>query len=388
MKANPGGTIGPGDVVGRDQLIGALWQLLEKQSLHLTSERRIGKTTILRKMKAEAPHHTLCFMRDLEGLRTPQQLVEALYQDVEPFLRRADRALLRFQDLLSSLGGTQVGDVKLPQFAQHWKNLLSELVDDLLRADSGTVIFLWDELPLFLLNVAKEVGEAAAIEVLDVLRSLRQQREKVRMVFTGSVGLHQVIASLRRGMRYANDPTNDMRIVEVPPLTPQDGATLAALLIDGEGLTVEPGVADFARRVSEAAAHIPYYIHFLIARVKLEGIRPRADTAEEYVQALISDPNDPAHFHYYRERLRVYYPAEEEAIALASLDVVAGAPSPLAFGDLLNRVHHTIPTAKREVVRDTLTLLERDHYIIRTLLDGKYEFRYAIVRRWWKFHRN
>ena len=53
MRANPGGIVGPEDVIGRDDLIAELWQTLEKQSVVLTSERRIGKTSVIRKMKDE-----------------------------------------------------------------------------------------------------------------------------------------------------------------------------------------------------------------------------------------------------------------------------------------------------------------------------------------------
>jgi len=65
--------------------------------------------------------------------------------------------------------------------------------------------------------VKQAEGEAAAMEVLDVLRSIRNDTHPYEMVFTGSVGLHQVLNMLRKG-GYANDPTNDMRTVEVLPL--------------------------------------------------------------------------------------------------------------------------------------------------------------------------
>lgn len=52
MRANPGGQLAPENVVGRDRLIAKLWDILTQQSVVLTSERRIGKTQIIRKMKA------------------------------------------------------------------------------------------------------------------------------------------------------------------------------------------------------------------------------------------------------------------------------------------------------------------------------------------------
>ena len=50
MKANPGGLVAPQDVIGRDKLIAKIWMRLEQQSLILSAERRMGKTTIIKKM--------------------------------------------------------------------------------------------------------------------------------------------------------------------------------------------------------------------------------------------------------------------------------------------------------------------------------------------------
>lgn len=49
MKANPGGEISPSDTVGRDKLINRLWETLAHQSVVLVSERRMGKTTVVKK---------------------------------------------------------------------------------------------------------------------------------------------------------------------------------------------------------------------------------------------------------------------------------------------------------------------------------------------------
>jgi hypothetical protein len=52
MRSNPGGYIPPGQVIGRDTQIRRYWNVLEGRSLVLSAERRMGKTTIIRKMEA------------------------------------------------------------------------------------------------------------------------------------------------------------------------------------------------------------------------------------------------------------------------------------------------------------------------------------------------
>lgn len=383
MRANPGGTIGLGDIVGRDLLVQRLWGILQGQSVVLTSERRIGKTCVISKMKGECSDpNIVCVLRDLEELRSPQEFVELLYNDVEGLLPRTDRARLKFQQLLSKLGGFEVHNLKIPQLTPHWKNLLFALVEDLLEDNERTVVFLWDELPLFIHNVSRSSGEPAAMEMLDALRSLRQRHSRLKMVFTGSVGLHLVIQALRRG-NYVNDPTNDMQLVEVCPLDEVDGISLAAQLIEGEGIEM-PASAPLARAVSEAADHIPYYIHCLVARMSGSEAPVTETSVQEHLDSLICDPNDPAHFRHYRERLNAYYAPEERAIALAALDALAFADQPQSFENLLNLIRHSLPQAAPQAVRETLSLLSKDHYISRPPGARGYGFRYAVVRRWWK----
>ena len=53
LRLNPGGALAPEEVVGRDLLIAKLWTTLDRQSVMLTAERRMGKTSVLNKMLAE-----------------------------------------------------------------------------------------------------------------------------------------------------------------------------------------------------------------------------------------------------------------------------------------------------------------------------------------------
>src|SRR6202162_2743292 len=94
MMANPGGVLAPEDVVGRDNLIDLLWRVLEVQSVVLTSERRIGKTSVIRKMVADPDPHRVCFLRDIEGFRSPSEFIEGIYADVEPILSKREKARL------------------------------------------------------------------------------------------------------------------------------------------------------------------------------------------------------------------------------------------------------------------------------------------------------
>src|SRR5262249_12770071 len=240
MKANPGGQISPSDIIGRDGLIQRLWRILERQSLVLSAERRMGKTCIVKKMIAEASHDKLPIYHDLEGVRTPLEFAEIVFRDVEGYLRLRNQIAGRARQWLAHLTGMELGGIiKFPDsVADKWKELLIHTIENLVEHLDCTVIFFWDEMPLMLYNIKQRSGEDAAMEMLDVLRSLRQMHSDLRMVFTGSVGLHNVITSLKRA-GYANDPTNDMDTIDVPPLSPAAAQELVGRLLEGEGLSTD-----------------------------------------------------------------------------------------------------------------------------------------------------
>ncbi len=59
-----------------------------------------------------------------------------------------------------------------------------------------------------------------------------------------------------------------MATLEVPPLDPEDGCCPASLLLKKEGVETLTDAGKISKAVSEAAGHIPNYIHWLVSRVR------------------------------------------------------------------------------------------------------------------------
>ncbi len=207
IKPNPGGIIDPQNVIGRDKLIADIWERLEQQSIILSAERRMGKTTVIKKMEAEAGKHQIALYRDLEGIKSVVGFVEAIWQDVAAYLSRIKRTSKTVQGFLRAFQGVEIKGFKIPELiAPQWDKLLSAIIADLLSAQESQVIFFWDEVPYLLDNISKNKPEEA-MQLLDVLRSLRHNYPQIRMVFTGSIGLHHIVNKLKDS-GYRNDPTN------------------------------------------------------------------------------------------------------------------------------------------------------------------------------------
>lgn len=137
-------------------------------------------------------------------------------------------------------------------------------------------------------NIKRYNGEPLAEHVLNTLRSLRQMHPGLRMVYTGSIGLHHVITSLKRS-GYANAPTNDMYKVDVPPLSPEDAQELAQRLLAGEAMQTA-GAVQLAQDIANAVDNWPYYIHHLVDELRNRG--PDTPIAEIVDDCLMTS-NDP-----------------------------------------------------------------------------------------------
>lgn len=401
MKANPGGQIDLAEVVGRDRLIDQIWDTLEQQSIRMTAERRIGKTTIIRKLCAEPRPGWVPIFQDLERYHTARDFALSVYREAERFLGTHKRVARRSRALFKALGGTEVGGIiKLPELKDDapWQDILACAIQDLMQErerNDQRPLFLWDELPYMLASIRQQEGEPAAMAVLDTLRALRQTHGAagLRMVLTGSIGIHHVIAALKR-QNYANSPLNDTYPLEVPPLDAAPAEYLAARLIEGEQIT-SACPSDTAEAVARLADGFPFYIHHIVKALKYAAhtAPAGADPAlvERVVVQQLTDPNDPWELNHYRDRIPIYYGADSEQAVLGILDGIAAraaGPEPIAVSvnDLLAEAKASGTLDDRDRLIRLLRLMEQDHYLSRDA-SGGYRFRFPLLQRWWRLAR-
>lgn len=386
MKSNPGGNLPIPWILGRERLIATLWEILEVQSVNMTAERRIGKTSVIRKMHAEPRAAWLPVLMDLERIHTADEFACAVYEQVRQFLSRWRFVAHKAKQIWEGIGGTEIGGVlKIPESkGKHWKTLLTGSIEDLdAQQTEKRLVFFWDEMPYMIDSIRRRDGEETAMEVLDVLRSLRQNRHGFRMVLTGSIGLHHVLAALKKG-DYKNEPVNDLALVEVPPLDRPDAQELARQLIQGERLQTADE-AQSAAAIAEQADGFPFYIHSIIRHLKTSGNTADPDRVAAAVSEQLLSANDPWELRHYRDRIKSYYPGEEK-IVTAILDHVATRPDQGGVNDILAAVKAQVSFDDRERLLEVLKLLQRDHYLTRAA-DGRQRFKFSLIQRWWTLDR-
>jgi len=380
----------PRKIVGRDAFIEEIWLIMHRKSLYMNDLRRIGKTEILRKMLAEIQPGWIAAFSDLEGTHTAEEFAALVYKDSAAVLSSRKQSFRKMSTILGKAAGTEImGIIKLPDGqAAPWKDVLRNTFDDIsetLRESDASqrMVFFWDEVPYLIENIAKRQGKDTAMQVLDILRELSQRHDNIRLLLTGSIGIHHVLRSLwEKG--YKGSPLNHMDLIQPGPLEPEHAVPFADSEIKRRGLACQDA-APCAAALAEAVSHVPFYIEKLIARLPLnESLTPQRIDAE--LEKELRSDNSDWDLDYYRRRVKAVF-GEHERLALAILDAIATATAPaLSFQEIRALINARMATDD-EVLREHLKLLCMDHYLVRNDTNA-YHFYLPLIRRWWKINRS
>lgn len=394
MKANPGGQIDSADIIGRDAVITELWERLAQQSIVLTAERRMGKTTIIKQMVKEHGLEVFPVYRDLEKVVSPAEFVSNVLTDISNYQKGIKWVEGLFEKFTKNFAGWQIGNIiKIPESStDRWKEILENAIEYVMkhplfvddwedRQKGKQIIFFWDELPMMLDNFLKrEHGALIAMEVLDTLRALRQTYPELRMVYTGSIGLHHVVSKLKDA-GYNNAPTNDMYTHDLQPLNSSDAIDLATRLLEGENVAITDRSA-IATEISQQVDRIPFYIHHSILKLKNLRQQIAPNLVKEQIDLVLCDPN-PWDMNHYQERIKNYYRDGSNEIALIILDTLAVSTIGLNLEQIRDR---NLAIQDLELLRTVLKLLRQDGYLVMNI-DRTYSFRYGLIQRYWQYQR-
>lgn len=392
--------VAPAGVVGRDRLIQRIWQRLSDKSVRFLAERRVGKTSVLKKMAAEPPAGFHPIFLDLEKVHSVDRFVEVLLGELKSLMSTKDKAAKGFGDILAMFGGTEVaGMVKIPELGKRdWQKAIEKTFQAICANNPDKVIVLmFDELPYMLQSIAIQDAKSGATDnfalaILDTLRAARQENANMRMIFCGSVGLHHVLNSLR-GNTHASQPVNDMPPVEIHPLQMPDAVELTKNLMIKERVVVAPEHIDvIANRIATQTDCVPFYIERIVSRLAEQDEPVVESSVDKMINRQLIDDKDDWEMQHFRDRLEIYYKGsvvdvngrilQRHLVSRRILDHIACKDQPQSIDDVWAAVKSKMALDDRDAVIELLSLLAQDHYLIAD--DSKsYSFRFPLIRRWW-----
>ncbi len=383
-----GSALDPGDVVGRDDLILRMLQLLaDGNNLLITDPRRMGKTAVLDRLVNE-PRPTSgprfeAVRIDYEGVDSAAEFLTRTVKELVSHAtlgRRVAQALRPWVEVTGKVSGSAVGEVTIK--ATQKDRSAAEILDGVLSSaaanlaeDHTVLIVAMDEVPMAIANVVASgaAGHAEADRLLQTMQRVRKSSRSIRWIVTGSIGFHHTL----RGVNASPQPLiSDLRSVTVGPLDPDGARTLVRRLARGIGVTFAAGASD---ALIEECNRFPYFIQALMAKADDEGRGGDTLTVAD-VEALmigyLDDPDRARVDDHTINRITLYYGDQAET-ARQILDRLLSGPCSTT------KIDGTSATPAE--VSATVTLLIQDHYLTRN--GDEVSWRYPLVARMWARNR-
>ena len=391
IKNTVGRPVSGGNFFDREAEQRAIWRHLDSDNLLLLAPRRVGKTSLMRRLADLSERHGFqAAYLSVSDVRSELAFIEKLYRAVASMevagrvLQRVSQSpvgkLLKRVKKVELLGAT----VEFEDDAEgQWADLGRALANALAEHDARWLLMV-DELPVFVMSLVRE--DASGVRARDFLNWFREVRQSqmdeadnVRWLLAGSIGLDTVAARLGLG-----DTINDLRLVQLGAFSNDAADTFLSALATSYGFTLPKPVRQ--KIVSRLGWAIPYYLQLVFAELRSQwaetGENPGVDEVERAFETLLS-PAKKAYFDYWRQRLREELGRPECDFALDVLGAAAESPGGVTKDVLLQVLSGQVADVddRAELLRYLLDTLESDGYLVAEA--GRYRFRSALLREFW-----
>ncbi|MDP8170601.1 hypothetical protein QJU96_04770 [Pasteurella skyensis] len=378
-------------IFGRKIVIKHIWHILEENSILLTAERRIGKTEVLKQLRDESRNDYIVIFSDLEGVSTPVEFVEDILQKIKDHRSLKGQVISYFSNLRRLFDGVEISNViKIPNSKEiQWKKELKSIITEVCNNNPDKkILFLWDEIPYMLNNIKEQNPDTNfSVDILDTLRELRQENKNLRMIYTGSIGIHHVLSKVKTNAPIQS--INDLHIEKLCPISDTDAIEMARYrFIEVEKLA--PEIDDnLLREICQFCDNVPYYIEKMI---KFLEETPSIHNIEIQLRQLLRNHSSNLNLEHFRARLKDYYLGEiadvngkrtlKHTLAKSLLNHIAvneNTSIDECFSQL--KLDYAFSFEHRDEMIELLRLLTEDHYLIKT--DKGYQFAFSMIRNWW-----
>lgn len=377
MKNVVGQTPRGKDFYPRDSIINRIYRRLESGNhLYLSAPRRSGKTSIMRALE-DNPHEGYIFVYlNVEDCNDQEDYFRLLAEELEKNTAQgklgklSEKAKGVLKDFMERVKKVKIAGLEIETAGTSEKPSYSEAFEQLLRDlenDHSTIVIMVDEFPVAVENMAKAKGNEAAVRFLHANRGMRQRAQSgIRFIYTGSIGLPNVARKL--------DPSptiNDLNIVEIPPLTTEEGLDMSRKIFAEYGTEVEESVIIYM--LDEIKWLMPFFIQLVIQLLIDELESEKGSVTREMVDKVLlraANHRNNVYFASYLDRLAKTLPTDQCETAKTILAEIAAKE----FAEPQN--------FQQKNAQLVLEALEYDGYIHEQ--GGQYRFNSPILRMWWK----
>ncbi|MCY7361714.1 MAG: AAA-like domain-containing protein [Ignavibacteria bacterium] len=352
-------------------------KLKETRNISIAAPRRVGKSSFMLHLLNNEVQGYLCTYVITESINESNEFFKKIYKTLIGLLNKGGKFKQFFDDLFKRL---EIKKISLTEI-EFGKNEIDYYEEILLlckevKLNEDKIILMIDEFSQTLENIITDQSREAARNFLHQCRELRNNldvKSKVSFVYTGSIGLENLVLSI-------DEPRSitDLGHFNIPPLSKEEANNLIIQIIDGD--PIQFNEAETAYFLGKLNWLLPYFIQVMMS--EMEGIckeKGQDSISIEIIDlAFIKALENRSYFEHWLVRLRSIFKGTDFSCAKEILKIAA-KNNGIGYYELQN----TITKYNIEDPAPLINILLHDGYLVKDEEKETYRFNSPLLQAWW-----
>ncbi|MDW7681524.1 MAG: ATP-binding protein [bacterium] len=382
MRIQTGSPVSGDDFYKRQHLIDKIWDLIDSGNhVLIAAPRRVGKTSLMYYLRDNPKKNFSFLYLDTESINNGNEFFRRVVNKVlkTDFIKASQKALSfleKHKPTIKKVGleGVEFGVLEDLDYL----DMLTRILKATACADKKLIIML-DEFPETLENIIDDEGENKGRHFLQSNRELRHDRElcnNVQFIYTGSIGLENVVSKLN-----AIETINDLARLKIPPLQSAEAIELINLLQKNLSFQLSKSLISYILQKIEWL--IPFYIQSVLQELKFlfRDEKPKSITKTIIDRAFERMLEQRNHFENWHTRLRKALKATNDYNFVKELLNITSEKDSINSNEIFNLA---VKYKLEKIYKDLVGSLVYDGYINNEDDNHVYRYNSPILKMWWR----
>lgn len=365
----------------RPKLTNEIWRIIQSGSNMLfVAPRRVGKTSVLFYLEDNPLDKFRPLYIITESINDENDFFKRLYSHVFRLLDGVDKFSRQIKNLVGKNRISEItkSGVKLEDVDLDYYDALIKLFE-VLDLDGDKLVIMIDEFPDTVKNIIRNKSEEEALRFLQrnrELRHLAKVKEKSQFIYTGSIGLENVVSSIN-----ASSTINDLHSFRIPPFTERESHELIYdKILKNSEMHIEDAQVKFL--LSNIKWLIPSYIQLIMGEVyKLYTYEELEEITNEVIeQAIDKAIEQKNYFAFWLSRLKTDFKGDDFGFLKSVLNL-ASEKNAISSVEIYN---YAVQFNVKNTYKEIINTLVYDGYINNNDNPKKYLYNSPILKRWWQ----
>ncbi|MBL1243246.1 MAG: ATP-binding protein [Sulfurimonas sp.] len=382
MKNCVGQVVRGDDFWDRTTELETIWDAIDSGShILLVAPRRVGKTSIMHKIKDEPKEGYIVIYIDTESADNENEFWHKIFNAMqeEEFVNRLKSKSKKLCERVKNIrikkvsaSGVKFGDGQTLDYLAAFETLVKDLEID------KKLIIMVDEFAQTIENIIKYEDIKNANSLLKAHRALRQNQkvsEKVTFIYAGSIGLESVVSKIN-----SIKIINDLNSIKVLPLSNSEAFKFVSQLCLSTKIELREEV--IYHLLNKVEWLIPFYLQLLIQELKIlsrENTESLSDASSIDI-AIDKALEHRSYFESWHTKLKESFSKEEYLFAKEVLNIISENYTMESSAIINIAAKHSLD---EDEAKDMIRTLVYDGYINNNENPKVYRYNSPILRQWW-----